>query len=131
MEVLPKVTWNLSKLYCHIRKNGKADPQVLMELQKAPNQPNNIGKEQNCRIHTCNFKTYYKIAVIKTVLEFLLWLSQNEPTSMHEDVGLIPGLAQWVKGSSVAMTCGVGHRHGVDLVLQWLWHRQAAAEAPI
>ena len=24
------------------------------------------------------------------------------------------------------MTCGVGHRHGFDPVLQWLWSRPAA-----
>ena len=47
-------------------------------------------------------------------------------TSIHEDVGLIPGLAQLVKGSVAAVSCGVGHRHGSDLVLLQLWPRPAA-----
>ena len=34
------------------------------------------------------------------------------------------------QGSGVAVSCGVGRRHGLDLVLLWLWHRPAAT-API
>ena len=33
-------------------------------------------------------------------------------------------------GSGVAMSCGVGHRRGLDPALLWLWHRLAAT-API
>ena len=44
-------------------------------------------------------------------------------TSIEEDVGSIPGLNQWVK--DLATSCGVGHRHGSDLLL--LWHSLAVA----
>ena len=47
--------------------------------------------------------------------------------SLHEVVGSIPGLAQWVKGSGIAMSCGVGCTLGSDLALLWLWRRWAAA----
>ena len=42
-------------------------------------------------------------------------------TGVHEDTGSVPG---------VAVSCGVGRRHGLDPTLLWLWCRPAAA-API
>ena len=53
------------------------------------------------------------------------WLMN--PTRNQEVAGLIPGLAQWVKGSGVAVrSSGVGHRCGLDASLLWLWCRPAA-----
>ena len=48
------------------------------------------------------------------VLVVAQWVTN--PTSIYEDSGLIPGLAQWVKGSSVAVSYSVGCRCGSDLV---------------
>ena len=31
------------------------------------------------------------------------------------------------EGSSVAASCGVGHRYNLDPTLLWLWHRLTAA----
>ena len=53
------------------------------------------------------------------------WLTNL--TRNHEVVGSIPGLAQWVGESGIAMSCGMGHRRGSDPVLLWLWHRPTAA----
>jgi len=53
-------------------------------------------------------------------------------TRIHEDTGLILGLTQWVKGSSIATSCGISHRCSSDpaWLWLWLWCRPAAA-API
>ena len=47
-------------------------------------------------------------------------------TSINEDTGLVPGFDQWVKDSSVAVSCGVGCRCGLDPKLQWLLRGPAA-----
>ena len=54
------------------------------------------------------------------------WFSNT--AGIHEDAGLIPRLAQWVR--DLAVSCGLGHRCGSDPVLLWLW-RKLAATAPI
>ena len=41
-------------------------------------------------------------------------------TAIHEYVGLSPGLVQWVKESSIALSCGVGYGCGLDLAFLWL-----------
>ena len=56
------------------------------------------------------------------------WLMN--PIRNHEAAGSVPGLAQWVGGSGVAMSYGVGHRCGLGMALLWLWLWPAAA-API
>ena len=51
--------------------------------------------------------------------------------SIHGGVGSIPGLAQWVKGSCIAVSWGVGHRCRSDLVLLWRWPAAAALIGPL
>ena len=48
-------------------------------------------------------------------------------TSILEEVGSIPGLAQWVRGSSTTSSCSAGRRCSLDLALLWLWGRPATA----
>ena len=52
-------------------------------------------------------------------------------TSIHGGAGSIPGLDQWVKVSSITVSCGVGLRYGSDPALLWLWPAAAAPIQPL
>ena len=54
----------------------------------------------------------YKLYGVPIVAKWFM-----NPTSIHEAAGLIPGLTQWIKGSSVAVSRSVGHRHSSDRAL--------------
>ena len=64
-------------------------------------------------------------------VEFLLWLSSNKPNWYPWGCGFSPWLCSVGWASSVAVSCGVGCRHGSHLVLLWLWLWRRPAHAAL
>ena len=48
----------------------------------------------------------------------------TNPICTHEDAGSILSLPHWVKALAIAVNSAVGHRHGSDPELLWLWYTQ-------
>ena len=58
--------------------------------------------------------------------EFPLWRRGNESDQYPWGCGFDPWPHSVGRGSGVAMSCGVGRRHGSDPALLWVWCRPAA-----
>ena len=48
-----------------------------------------------------------------------------QPVSLRMGVRSLASLSGW--GSCAAVSCGIGHRGGLDPELLWLWYRPVAA----
>ena len=55
---------------------------------------------------------------------------ETNPISIHEDAGMTPSLTQYVK-DHIALSCGIGHRCGLDPMLLWLWLASVAQIQPL
>ena len=61
----------------------------------------------HCIYLTVYFAVHLKLTQgVPTVAQWV-----KNPTGIREDAGLIPGLAQWAKGSGIAVSCNVDCRH--------------------
>ena len=65
------------------------------------------------------YKKWGSFSEVHSFVVFPSWLSGNQSSSTHEDVGSIPGFTQWVRESGVGVGCGVDRRCSCDLVQLW------------
>lgn len=75
-----------------------------------------------CVFNLNNAKLFSKVVLlIYTRISGMCMNSREFPlfgsTTIYEDMGLIPGPVQWVKGSGVAVSCVVGCRYSLDPTL--------------
>ena len=61
------------------------------------------------------FFFFFKYTHVEFSSVVALWVMNLN--SINEDTGSLPGLAQWVKGLGVALSCGVGLRCGVAVAV--------------
>ena len=67
---------------------------------------------------------------IRFIWEFLSWLGGDKADWYSWGCRFNPWLHSLGWGSSIALSCGVGHGCGSDPVLLWLWYKPVAV-API
>ena len=91
----------------------------VVRIRRSPQKGTIATCEKICEIDP--FKYKLKTLIIKMIVR---WSTHCGPagknlTSIHEDVGSIPGPLSGLMNT--ATSCGVGHRGGLDVVLLWLW----------
>ena len=109
--------------HINFKRDNKVETRSHMMLI-SPGWAEHLNTYKICEVMWPNIKPGLQWFGIQWASVKLLWSShcgtvEMKPTGIRENEGLIPGFA-WV-----AMSCGVGHRCGLDLALLCLWHRPA------
>ena len=80
------------------------------------------------------FSSFHNLALIQNITYGVPIVAQQVKnlTSVHEDVGLIPGPARWIKGLALLQGVALGCKCCSDSTLLWLWlWCRLAAAAPV
>ena len=77
---------------------NKINENIIYQIVLTYVEENEAEKETGAFSKGCNYTQSNQASLESDTWEFLLWLSGfMNPTSIHEDTALIPGLTQWVK----------------------------------